>query len=258
MSTLKICLICGKAFTDPKHPNRKYCSQECVHAAQSRKETRNCEICGGDFICIPSKPKRFCSAKCANSRQQKDEAKHALFTCKRCGKVFEEYAYRSPSFCSNQCRSEYAARQPKPKARKPLNRITLNCKVCGKEYQTSIHQIRLRGGTCCSRECVNILQSQLKRADGNPNYRGGAVRHRGANWGRQSRAALKRDGYRCQICNKRLGRKGYDYGVHHIIPYREFDGDFESANQLTNLITLCRSCHAKVEHGNLPCPRPLF
>ncbi|WP_431731888.1 HNH endonuclease [Bacillus timonensis] len=34
--------------------------------------------------------------------------------------------------------------------------------------------------------------------------------------------------------------------MHHIIPFREFDGDWKSANKLSNLVSLCEyPCHRK-------------
>lgn len=136
--------------------------------------------------------------------------------------------------------------------------VTRKCVVCGKDYQTTTHQIRERGSTCCSRKCMYEKLSVDRRASGNINYRGGSIKTRGPNWKHQSRKALARDGFRCQICHKRLNKKPHDFAVHHIIAFRTFNGDYEQANRLSNLVTLCRSCHAKVEFGYLPCPRPLF
>jgi len=94
------------------------------------------------------------------------------------------------------------------------------------------------------------------RGKGNPNYTGGHINDYGLNWGSQKRKAKKRDNHQCQVC-------GYVSGgdrvldVHHIKKAKLFDGDFESANHLNNLITLCRKCHALVEKGKIECPIPL-
>lgn len=260
MTTTKTCPVCGIEFTDPKHPNRIYCSRDCFFITERRRIDKTCLECGKVFAVKEAHThRRFCSQTCSNRyNQPKDPNKQAIFTCKWCGKHFETWVYRKPTFCSSQCRSEYAARQPKLTARKPEIHITRQCVVCGKDYQTTTHQVRLRGSSCCSRECAGALQSKHKQGAGNPNYRGGTVKYRGANWGSQKRKALNRDGFRCQICGKKLGRKGWDYGVHHIKPYREFKGDYETANHLLNLVTLCRRCHGKVEAGKLDCPRPLL
>lgn len=259
MNATKSCPTCGKEFVDPKHPNRQYCSRACFANIRKVRIDCKCENCGKMFTCRPSEILRFCSRTCANQyNQPPDPKKRRIYQCQECDGEFEEWAYRKPRFCSRLCASKYSARQPRPGSRKPSIYVTLDCTVCGKEYQTNIYQVRLRGSSCCSRECVAKRQSVLKRGVGNPNYRGGTVGYRGPNWGRQSRMAAKRDGYICQICHQQLGRRLWDYAVHHIQAYRTFDGDYKSANQLSNLITLCRSCHMKVEFGGLPCPRPLL
>ena len=49
-----------------------------------------------------------------------------------------------------------------------------------------------------------------------------------------------RDKFKCQEC----GIKGISLDVHHKVPFLiSFD------NSLNNLITLCRSCHMKIERG---------
>lgn len=63
-------------------------------------------------------------------------------------------------------------------------------------------------------------------------------------WPRQRDLARVRDGFRCQVCGAPEGLN--QHHVHHKIPFRMFDSN-EQANQLANLITLCNSCHRKVE-----------
>lgn len=69
----------------------------------------------------------------------------------------------------------------------------------------------------------------------------------GTNWDKQRLLALKRDNHRCQTC----GATGHDVTlhVHHIQPFRTFEGDYQTANQLHNLATLCPSCHRRAEEG---------
>ncbi len=66
----------------------------------------------------------------------------------------------------------------------------------------------------------------------------------GPTWAGQRRAARARDGYRCQMCG--LPEQGREHDVHHKIPFRTFASP-EQANQLSNLVTLCRSCHRRAE-----------
>jgi predicted HNH restriction endonuclease len=39
--------------------------------------------------------------------------------------------------------------------------------------------------------------------------------------------------------------------VHHIQPAYLFNGDHDAANQLSNLICLCVTCHKKAEKGSI-------
>jgi hypothetical protein len=60
-------------------------------------------------------------------------------------------------------------------------------------------------------------------------------------WRRARRDCLNRDGNCCQRCSKHHPR-GAHLTAHHIIPRIESGGD-----NVENLITLCTSCHNKVE-----------
>jgi DEAD/DEAH box helicase domain-containing protein len=66
----------------------------------------------------------------------------------------------------------------------------------------------------------------------------------GPNWPRQRKLARARDHYRCQICG--MPEQDREHDVHHKIPFRTFT-TYEQANQLANLITLCRACHRRAE-----------
>lgn len=174
------------------------------------------------------------------------------FTCQHCGQPFSRRVKPSDpnqnrEFCSPACRNKARQLVPVP------------CPICGnlfKPYKAPGEKAGVQ--VYCSRICAD--KAMVGRLSTNPKAylsRSANPRWRGCNWQRQKRAALQRDGRKCQIC-RRKKRKGLRIDVHHIRPFREFDGDYVSANQLLNLITLCRSCHAKVEFGHLACPRPLI
>jgi hypothetical protein len=85
----------------------------------------------------------------------------------------------------------------------------------------------------------------------------------GDNWEMQREKALKRDGFQCLRCGltreKHKETTNFDLHVHHRRPrkwyYKKPNKDIEDANQLSNLITLCSSCHKKLE--SLPVqPKP--
>ncbi len=77
----------------------------------------------------------------------------------------------------------------------------------------------------------------------------------GPDWPEQRRRARERDGYTCRRCGAREAQTGREHDVHHRIPFRQFGyvpGQNEAylqANDLANLVTLCRVCHSRVNHG---------
>lgn len=82
----------------------------------------------------------------------------------------------------------------------------------------------------------------------------------GPNWSRQRRKARERDGYQCRHCGMTDEKHKEEYGrelhVHHIERFNDFDlgdpfHDYPGANDLDNLVTLCRGCHDRFE-GKYP------
>lgn len=71
--------------------------------------------------------------------------------------------------------------------------------------------------------------------------------HRGTNWESQRTKARARDKNTCQRCGATQESIGKTLDVHHIVPWRDFDGDWKRANRLDNLITYCPSCHQIIE-----------
>ncbi len=66
----------------------------------------------------------------------------------------------------------------------------------------------------------------------------------GPNWRQQRELARQRDRYRCQVCG--IEETDRAHHVHHKTPFRLF-ASYEQANQLNNLITVCPSCHRRIE-----------
>jgi len=74
----------------------------------------------------------------------------------------------------------------------------------------------------------------------------------GPNWASQRRAARERDGHKCVICGT-PETPGHEHHVHHRKPFRTFgyvrgeNDHYLRANELDNLMTVCPSCHVKIE-----------
>lgn len=66
----------------------------------------------------------------------------------------------------------------------------------------------------------------------------------GPDWDKIRQRVINRDGNRCQVCGTISINSPLH--VHHIQPFRSF-ADRDTANQLSNLITLCPACHRQAE-----------
>ncbi|HSR32637.1 MAG TPA: Zn-binding domain-containing protein, partial [Anaerolineae bacterium] len=75
---------------------------------------------------------------------------------------------------------------------------------------------------------------------------------RGPNWEQQRNQARTRDSHLCSHCGA-PERPGRAHDVHHIQPFRTFryvrgeNEHYLEANRLENLVTLCSTCHRRVE-----------
>lgn len=284
-----ICQHCGNKFTDKDYRKPKYCSFECYNATRKKPARKACLYCGEIFFTVDDRKKycnracydnhrqskanytsceicsksfydylnsrRFCSKECRlkSGWTEPDPDKRDIFTCEWCGKEFENWVYRQNRFCSKRCAAEYGG-SVGGRPKNPEIHITLECDYCGKPYETTTHQVRLRGSRFCSIECRGAMRSIEFRGENNHNWTGGSLELEdyGSNWQRQARRAKKRDKHTCQVCGYQSGGDRI-LDVHHIVPLKEFDEDWNKANRLKNLISLCRQCHVKVEKGKIPC-----
>lgn len=74
----------------------------------------------------------------------------------------------------------------------------------------------------------------------------------GPNWQEQRTRVRARDGYRCTLCGA-PEPAGRQHDVHHRAPFRTFgyvpglNENYLLANELENLVLLCRNCHQRME-----------
>lgn len=86
-------------------------------------------------------------------------------------------------------------------------------------------------------------------------WKGGRDPYYGENWRTQRRKAIERDGRKCVLCgvaeSEHQSKYGSSLDVHHQEPLRTFD-DPAKANEVENLMTLCRGCHNRIEPPKSP------
>ena len=87
------------------------------------------------------------------------------------------------------------------------------------------------------------------------NWKGGVSKKqsRAPFWKKAQKACRERDEHTCQSCGITSKEVGQLLDVHHIVSYHSFE-DKSKANELSNLISLCRTCHLRVEQNVIPCP----
>lgn len=216
--------------------------------------------------------RHFCDAKCRGKWQSSlrgpdtpaYKGTKTTVQCSQCGKTIsrspEKMKRNSNFFCCRLCYDEWRKTallgSNNPNGKTP--RISTTCAVCGKaiERTPSRYKWAKHGNHFCCPEHRAEWTHQFMSGPGSPNWKNGGVRYYGPNWSRQKRKARKRDGYQCRACGAKQ-KKGHTLHVHHIKPFRDFNyvtGENENylqANDLSNLISLCSSCHKRVEAGNL-------
>lgn len=155
-------------------------------------------------------------------------------TCPICNKQFE--AKTNKVFCSLECSAKNSSikssERRSAKRKKVFEQMdsVKTCLVCGKQFEVTQQH---RKKKYCSSECckkAERLYGGKKETD--LNYKD-QIR-----FGGNKKQILQRDNFTCQMCGSE-----HQLIVHHL----DESGCLETPNnELDNLITLCRSCHAKL------------
>ena len=229
---------------------------------RSKKVYVKCDWCGRRFFAhhkISRSKHHFCSRKCKGRWWSKNvrgensprwKGVKVEKKCDYCGRVYKvkikDLKGRKNHFCSHECYWKWLSN--KEGSNHPLwNRVDVKCSCCGKKLARHPYRLRNHGNNhFCSYKCY----WKWATGENSPFWKGGHEPYYGPNWSSQRRKARARDGYACQICGEK--ENGRELPVHHIIPFREFELErYKEANQLSNLIILCRPCHGKADRGKI-------
>ena len=197
-----------------------------------------CLNCNAEFVKRHYRQK-FCSKQCMDaSRTTRIER-----PCTLCGKLAIKHQSRKSKnfFCNQACHYEW---QRQETLRMRGNTEPVRCFNCNNHITLLDAQpSKRRKRNFCDRNCRTQWQktSGFMDMDANPQWRGGHNSYRGPNWRQQRKLAKIRDEQRCCDCGSTKNLQ-----VHHIVPFATFE-NYEDANVLSNLKTLCRKCHAKAE-----------
>lgn len=274
-----ICLTCNTQFkpTNPKKPN-KFCCMACYRVYQktpayttdynrpSRTDLKPvpCANCEKKVVRNPSTKRNgekadkvYCNRKCYNEHRTKLQ-QVVVAQCRYCDSDIQA-SNQGKVYCSIVCRNKDVKPDPRPctvckvvfnpvKYHKNEDRYSLDdsLKICSNE---------------CLREFYRTDQSRKDKISNafsgskHPNWQGGisgsSTNFRGGEWQRLRKKVMSRDGYKCQHCgiskDEQLKRHNRMFSVNHIVPFHQLSGNTVAANKMSNLETLCDSCHTKAD-----------
>ena len=245
--------------------------------------TIKCDWCEEEFYKKPSRIERserdFCSLDCRNKWVSKNHNKmnSDVLKCPVCGEKFDSHFARNGHMVKHSEKHKKAmkkrdisgengpfyGKEHSEKVKEKLSRLA--SKRTGKdnpfygcehsdETKKELSEFR-KGKTWeevmgeeTARKAKKKRASHVK-GEKNMNWKEGTCPgYYGPNWREQRRKALKRDNHTCQKCGKSKKELGIEPSVHHKVPFRNFGVEnYAEANKLSNLISLCRSCHDKIE-----------
>lgn len=256
------CDHCGGSVEKHKSDvgnGKNYCNRECEGKAKSDNKTyhliKNCENCGdlfmqpGGFI---HHTRKYCSHKCRTRARNKQVSKE--HQCDYCGVDMQvqpnRLEKREHVFCGNACHSKWMGENKTGERNNAWKggKVELICKNCGEKYEKK--PAVAEGSKFCSYECLGeasgkIIQERYSGSD-HWDWNGGKEDYYGPTWQRQREKRIQLDGEQCVVCgmSKEEHKDAYskDLEVHHIRPIKTFD-NYEIANELDNLRTMCVGCH---------------
>jgi 5-methylcytosine-specific restriction endonuclease McrA/endogenous inhibitor of DNA gyrase (YacG/DUF329 family) len=249
------CPQCEEVKIYPKKvaTRKKYCSRQCFALSQSKKIEIDCDICGKSVTRKPSdiNDNNFCSKKChdkfmvGRTGKKKDRIKFNCLNCDIEVNVLPCRYYRdgkARKFCTRECSYEYQKKIFVSSA------IEIDCDNCGDKLLRTQGHIKQRN--YCDYDCMaqHYSREGLFSGENSPTWGGGKKTYYGQNWFEQRRRCRDRDDYTCQDCGITENEYGQELSVHHIRPFILFDGDYERANQLNNLVAICEPCH-RIRHS---------
>lgn len=262
------CVICGKEVERKKKGAKRYdattCSRACLNTYLSVRAgpsiKTNCAACGREIERRPDQFERskrhYCNRICGGRWQSEHQIgeNHPMwrnaqvtFQCTYCKAGFQALKGErrgKRKYCSKECATNDG-------------RAEAQCGYCGNGLTVWKWKVLNRKRVFCNKQCMNKWNSENKSGEQHHLWKGGRVPYYGPNWNAVRRKVRERDGYRCQHCGMTQEENGRELDVHHLTPIRAFgykvgeNDNYKQANQMSNLISLCMSCHRRAEHGKI-------
>ncbi|WP_254522917.1 HNH endonuclease [Natrinema caseinilyticum] len=239
------CPTCGKSLAC-----RRGMRQHHTKVHGEPLPNRTCCGCGIDFY-DPKARREYCDDCNPNGGENNGNWKDATETskCRSCGSTFSFYpSSKDGVYCADCVEAADGLLPDNPSTKG--ERVTVGCRSCGSDLE--VRPARLdeqKRGFFCDLECYGEWLSENVVGPDHHQWEGGPIEY-GRTWWRIRRRALERDRYECQHCGKGRAELERNPDVHHLQPVRSFENP-EDAHTMTNVVSLCRSCHRRAEDGRI-------
>lgn len=253
------CPTCGESFDSGRGLG--------VHHSREHDEllpNRGCDRCSTEFH--SEHEQKYCSTDCREAAVSFEGENNPNYDggedvtdCEICGSMFEYYTSEKPGRYCPDCveREEWRHDRDIAGERNPRwsgGRREFECGQCESTFRRWQGQVDT-DQVFCSPGCQSEWLSEAFTGDGHPNWAGGVEANYGRGWTRARKRALERDDHSCVLCGTTRAELGRNPDVHHVVPVRAFvetpvtvEAD---AHYLENLVSLCPSCHRRVEFGDV-------
>jgi len=209
-----------------------------------------CDNCGDEYEQRSDKIERssYCSRPCKDEEHGGWKQDHITSDCEVCNEKFTHHPSKERRFCSHKCHYKWLHDYMSGDNSPLTNKVERVCDECGKLFKRQKSRAELNKRNYCSSDCY----FENHTGENAPRWKGGSINYYGETWLPQRRKAIDRDDEQCQDCgmtrDQHYDEHGTDLEVHHKTPIRTFE-DTADANTLSNLITLCTTCHIKRENN---------
>lgn len=229
----------------------------------ARTPNGHCLYCESPIYIRPSRlgRKNFCNRACHKLWTKSTSTAIGEYICLNCNQPFMRLVAlqqrNKRPFCCRKCWAAWRSKNEKGEEHPLYAEVELACAYCGSPVRRKNHHTRKHPMQFCDQKCRGAWLSQNVSGENHPNWKGGWDPYYGPNWRSQRKKARERDNHTCQICGATREELGRELDVHHVKAFREFgyikdeNKNYRAANRLDNLISLCSSCHHKVENGIL-------
>lgn len=257
------CPTCNESFKSKRGVKVHHKKEHGESIAGFEKECDNCENKFRDNIKDNGLDNNFCSPECYYEWRSKNlvgnnnpnwSGNYKTYVCDYCGGDFKRNKnnIEDHKFCGEECFSKYLVdNNIYSKDNHPHwsgDRIKKECKFCGESYKVAPGLAEIT--SFCKQECQANWESKNRTGENHPLWEGGYDSYNKGNWTTVRKKVRKSRPNKCKKCGMKeeqhYDKYDRDLDVHHIKPLKTFD-DPNKANNTTNLVVVCKSCHQELE-----------